>query len=140
MNIDKTIVRAVTVLEKIGIAKKDDNGKKYIVRTFRGQISAFGAAITMGSLTSAVAFYSAKGSSDTERFLLMNAIYLLIQPEDDEITKEVQNSLDNPHLLRYVLKYQSDSCLRARIIDAAVALKLAMNVYELPDKEKKEGK
>lgn len=170
MNIDKQLGRAIRILKDVGIVQTyHENGveHEYIVKTFRGQISSFGAAITMGSLTSAVAFYSDKGGSDTDRYRLMNAIYLLV--EKDKKAKEVakieiekdkpKNSKDKSdsqkektvtpkaYLLNYVIAHQGDTTLnlKAKVIDAAVALKLAMNAYELRDKpngkesEKKDG-
>jgi CRISPR-associated protein Cmr5 len=158
MNVDHLIGRAVGILRDVGIVQEDENNKLYILKTFRGQISSFGAAITMGSLTSAVAFYSDKGGSDTDRYRLMNAIYLLVE-EDEETQKEaeieikkdkpknlkdksdsqnVQTVTPKAYLLNYVIDHQNDTTLnlKAKIVDAAVALKLAMNAYELRDKKK----
>jgi len=50
-------------IEKFEISDKN----KEVLRTFRGQISTFGAAVTMGSLKSAVAFFAAQGNSDVDR-------------------------------------------------------------------------
>ena len=68
MNRDEMIARAISVLDTAGIVKKDKNPEKlYIEKAFRGQISSFGAAVEMGSLLSAVAFFSSQGSSPTDR-------------------------------------------------------------------------
>lgn len=133
MNIDAMIGRAIEVLDTVGIVqtdKKDD--KKYINKSFRGQISSFGAAVQMGSLISAVAFYSSQGGAETDRSKLMDAIYLLVTNE-----KTVQEKA----LLRLVV---DKKVTKQQAIDAAVAIKLAMNAYELrsetnDDKDKKES-
>ena len=131
MNNDAMIARAITLLDDTGIVKKDKKtGKKYIEKTFRGQISSFGAAVEMGSLISAVAFFSSKGASVTDRPRLMEAIYLLI------IEKNKADLTEDETLLRYIADKYSDHQLKRRIIDAAVAVKLAMNAYELREAKK----
>lgn len=132
MNIDKQIAKAVEILEVVGIVCEDKDKKKYIVKTFRGQISSFGAATTMGSLISAVAFFSNKGGADTDRQKLMQAIYMLI-------TDTTENCDENA-LLMYVMEERQaenydESDLKRSVINAAVAIKLAMNAYELRDKK-----
>ena len=129
---DEILRRAIDVLEKVDIVK-EDNGKKYIDKAFRGQISSFGAAVQMGSLLSAVAFFSSKGGSDVDRPKLMKAIYTLIKENSDT---EFDNA-DAP-LLKYVSKHQNDAFLKDNVLEAAVALKLAMNAYELRKGEKSE--
>ena len=106
--IDKMIPSAYIALEKAGIAKngKIDNG-------FRGQISSFGAAATMGSIESAVCFFSKQGNAELPREKLLSAIQMLLE--------------DN--LLEYIQKNRGTA--KERILEAAVALKLAMNLYEI---------
>lgn len=93
-----------------------------IKKTYRGQISSFGAAVTMGSLVSAIAFFSENGSSDVERSKLMDAILLVLKQERGVAEKR---------LFEYVInhKEEQDKC-KEEIINAAIALKLAMNLYE----------
>lgn len=135
MKIDELIANAIPILKNTGIVKKDEKtGEEYILRSFRGQISSFGAAVEMGSLLSAVAFFSKKGGSDTDRQLLMRAIYLLII-NDTETKIDVKS--EQSELLLFVIEHRNEPELKKNIIDAAVALKLAMNAYELRDKEDK---
>ena len=130
MKIDELIANAIPILDNTGIVKEDEEtGEKYILRSFRGQISSFGAAVEMGSLLSAVAFFSNKGGSDTDRPKLMQAIYMLI-------TNTIENC-DEKALLLYVAANNTPT-LKRNVIDAAVALKLAMNAYELRDKDDKQ--
>lgn len=135
MKIDELIANAIPILDNTGIVKTDEKtGEEYILKSFRGQISSFGAAVSMGSLLSAVAFFSKKGGSETDRPLLMRAIYLLII--NDTETK-IDSKSEQSELLLYVIEHRNEPELKKNIIDAAVALKLAMNAYELRDKEDK---
>lgn len=128
MNKDKMIIEAIDILKTVGVVKIDETSKEeYIEKTFRAQISSFGASVEMGSLLSAVAFFSSKGGSSTDRPRLMQAIYLLLDRDAKEF--------DDKSLLKYVIENSSDSSLKKKVIEAAVAVKLAMNAYELkPDK------
>lgn len=131
MNRDEMIARAISVLDTAGIVKKDKNSEKlYIEKAFRRQISSFGAAVEMGSLLSAVAFFSSQGSSPTDRTKLMEAIYLLLTGNEKKDIKE------NETLFRYVAQNPNNQQLKREVIDAAVAIKLAMNAYELRDVKK----
>lgn len=101
-------------------------------KALRGQISAFGAAVNMGNLLSAVAFFSNKGGSSSERHLLMKAVYLLI-PKSEEKTDVTETSL-----LDLLVKETDPDALDAYkevIIDAAISIKLAMNLFELENKK-----
>ena len=67
------IAPACKALEDVGIAV---GGK--IDPKFRGQISSFGAAVVMGSLRSAVAFFAQQGGAQVRRDLLLSAMYHII--------------------------------------------------------------
>lgn len=128
MNRDEMIIRAIDILKTVKIVKTE-NHQEYIEKSFRSQISSFGAAVEMGSLLSAVAFFSNKGGSDTDRPKLMQAIYMLIINTEENCNEKA--------LLMYV-KDNNTPALKRSVIDAAVALKLAMNAYELRDKDDKQ--
>lgn len=119
--INQEIQVADEALRVTGIANE---GK--IVKTYRGQISSFGAAITMGSLLSAIAFFSNDGGSEVERSKLMKAI-LYILKKNEKAEEKDQSLFD------YVKKYEGENLdvCKEEIVNAAIALKLAMNLYEL---------
>ncbi len=119
--IDKMLPKAYELLSKNGIADKSGN----IVKTYRGQISSFGAAITGGSLLSAIAFFSDKGGSDVDRPALMKCIAELVHDNKSSDSGKME-------LFDYVLsnKNNQEEC-KERILNAALALKLAMNLYNL---------
>ncbi len=116
--VNEWLLPARTALEETKIAI---NGK--IDKTFRGQISSFGAAIIMGSLPAAVAFFAEQGGSSVERQKLIQAMYYCIAGEirtPEEILEFVCNNNHNE--------------IREKFTDASIALKLAMNFFDL-DKE-----
>lgn len=122
--INELLPRAVEILKTTGIVY---DGNK-ICKTYRGQISTFGAAVYSGSLLAAVAFFSDRGGAEADRVKLMKAIYSLI-------TKKEPNGKDA--LYNYVS--ENKNC-KEEVINAAIALKIAMNVYDLEDKNKEEEK
>ena len=114
--VDSWLLSAKEALKTTGIA--DKNG--VIEKSYRGQISSFGAAIIMGSFKSAVAFFSEQGGASVERDKLLSAMYLVIFNEE----KSAKQVLD------YVCKNDTKE-LKNKFIDASIAIKLAMNFYEL---------
>lgn len=127
--IDEYLPFAYEALSECGVAANNE-----INKTFRGQISTFGAAITMGSLLASVAFFSEQGGSTTERQKLMKSIhYVISRSENEDVSRCSSNSLFM--LVKNTREEHIDS-LKEKILDAAIALKLAMNLYSL----KKDGK
>ena len=125
--VNEWIPRAKEALEKAGIAENNT-----IDKTFRGQISSFGAAITMGSLTAAVAFFSQKGSSQTDRHNLLLALDYIIHDrtecrKKEEVSKILDDVLGTPQAGMH--------SLTAAYIDASIALKLAMNYFDMTKKD-----
>ena len=116
--VDELLPASVIILKTVEIA----NESGIINKTFRGQISTFGAAIVNGSLLSAIAFFSDKGSSSVDRPKLIKAIYNLIQPLDT-----------NGNLFDYVKSKgpSKEREVKEEIINATIAIKLAMNLYTL---------
>ena len=115
--VDGWILKAKEALEKTGIAT--EGGK--VDNSFRGQISAFGAAMVMGSFRSAVAFYVEKGEAKVDRQKLLQAIYYVISEEP---------KLEDPkQIFQHVCDHDSYD-EKEKFIDASIALKLAMNFFE----------
>ena len=114
--IDELIFRAYHILNDVGIVK---DGK--IDSAWRAQISSFGAFIAHGSLLAAVSVFSAEGNAKVDRSKLMDAIAKLL-------------GLNKP-LFKYV--EEADRKVKESVLDAAIALKLAMNLYDLGKRESK---
>ncbi len=116
--IDGMIPIAYDSLKKIAKDGKID-------KTYQGGVSSFGAAVTMGSLESAAAFFSAKKSGASYDRKKLGEIIV------ETATKgATEGEEKNKTLYEYVSQHKG---CREKILDAAVAVKLAMNLYELVD-------
>ena len=83
------------------------------------------AAVTMGSIKSAVAFFSQQGKAVADRPKLLQAMYFIIS----------NGEILTPDEIFKWLCSQDQSEVREKFINASVALKLAMNFYKLlPEK------
>lgn len=117
--VDEYIPRAFEAIKVCEIANQSGEVQK----TFRGQIASFGAAMTMGSIKAAVAFFAKDGGSDVERSKLLKAIDYVLNGTDREaekISEEILGKTDEE-----LKKLKED------YIDASIAIKLAMNLYTL---------
>ena len=148
--IDEYISKAIEVLNNNKKIVKE--GSK-IDKTFSGQIATFAVAVSTGSLLSAVAFFSDNGGESNERSSLMDVIYEIITdeklPDIDKENDKNRNNANNKYsgLLDYVkVKYKkskeskeivSYNRVKEDILNAAIAIKLAMNFYELVDNSNK---
>jgi CRISPR-associated protein Cmr5 len=102
--VDQWIPKAYEAIQAAEIPEADGKVKK----GYRGQISAFGAAIKMGSVASAIAFFSKQGNSDYDRPKLLDAIAKTSGKRiQDASAEEIEN--------------------------AAIAIKLALNLYDWPE-------
>ena len=121
---NKNVINQEIRLAYVALAEtKIADAEGTIVKTYRGQISSFGAAITMGSLLPAIAFFSKDGDSDVSRSKLMDAV-LLVLKKSGKTEKNVKN------LFEYAESGDEDVC-KEEILNATIALKLAMNLYNL---------
>lgn len=102
--------------------KKIANERGEVQKTFRGQVTSFGASVLMGSLLPSIAFFSDSQKSSVDRKLILEAIYYILQ-------KQGKIGQDESDLFEYA-KIGSDE-RKKEILNAATALKLAMNLYHL---------
>lgn len=129
-NVDALIPRAYKIIEEVEIS---EGGK--VANGYRGQIATFGAAVSMGSLLSAVAFFSEEESSSVvDRSKLMLAIYRLIHSESEGTdVKPTEN--EKVKLFNYIIENKDDiNEIKEKVFDAALAIKLAINMYEIKEK------
>ena len=120
--VNNRILLAKEAIVKCGIS---EDGKT-VNKTFRGQISSFGAAVVMGSLQSAVAFFADKGGASVQRDKLIEALYFIINNGEKKSAAEV---------FSWVCESKED--LKEQFEDASIALKLALNFFELTEDNKK---
>jgi len=119
--IDSYIPAAIDALKKCGIATKDNK----IDSSFRGQISSFGASVAIGSFKQAVAFFAQDAKSPNSkinRSMLIVAINYILTGNKETTAEEICNS---------ILKLEDVESLENKYLDAAVALKLAMSIFDL---------
>lgn len=116
--INDEIVLAYDAIRDTGIANKEEEVQK----TYRGQVTSFGASVLMGSLLSSIAFFSDDTKSSVNRALILEAIYQILQKQG-----KVKENEEN--LFAYAKANQDKG--KEEILNAATALKLAMNLYHL---------
>lgn len=104
-----------------------------IPNEFRGYIASFGAAVTMGSLPAAVAYYSAASKNAKEdRTKLPVMILEVLKGENTDITVDT--------LFEYVTSIKNDNesfAIKEDVLHAAIAIKLGLNLFEIESKDKK---
>ena len=126
---DKLIPKAIEALKDTANCKISTDGVS-IKRAYRSAISSFGAAITLGSLKAAVAVFTKDadgGDAGIQRSKLLCAIHYLVFGEWTDaktVFERVIAESSTP---------ANERSLRRRFVNAAVALKLAMNAFDLKD-------
>lgn len=137
--VDELIPHAYEVINKVHICENDkkDPEKLVVDSTYSSYTSSFGAAVTMGSLISAIAFFSSSPDDNrkrtkTDRTKIGIAIFEILKLwnrdiKDNSLYDYAKNQMDHGHTRQ----------AKELILDAAVALKLALNLY--PKKKKEEG-
>ena len=125
--VDQWIPYAKEAIEKTGIAKNGTVDSK-----FRSQISSFGAAVVMGSLKASVAFFADRGDAGVDRTKLLCAMeYVICKSRDSKKNPDLKE-ITAISVLEKVCDPQNDPCqMKAEFIDAAIAIKLALNFFEL---------
>ncbi len=124
--VNQEMQQAYEALTEVEIANK----KGEIEKNFRGQISSFGAAITMGSLLPAIAFFSKDAGSEVARSKLPKAILAVLKKRGAE-----GSNADNLFVYaENMIKKGKEAECKEEILNASVAIKLAMNLYCLVEK------
>lgn len=146
--VDSMIPYAVAAIEKYMMT--GDKKDSAIPQEMRGYVSSFGAAVNNGSLLSAVLFFSSDKGSAKERSKITKAIYSILEnkhkdegnndmSEDTFLHKnnkkiKGENCEGEKKLFQYVFNKQKcgeEKSCKEEILDAAIALKLAMNAFTL---------
>lgn len=118
-NVEKLIPIAINVIKNSRLCRDSK-----VSKACSSQISTFGAAISQGSLLSAVLFFGKNDDkSKVDRRELLKVIHKVIS----EGSREDFTSLED-----FIIK--DKFIAKKQIIDACIAIKLALNVFIL-DKE-----
>ncbi|HEL9598803.1 TPA: hypothetical protein U0J99_001323 [Streptococcus suis] len=127
--VNKMLPQAVALL-------KAEFPKGRIPNEYRGYISTFGAAVLMGSLAAAVAFNSdGKASTKGSRPALMKMILDLLKETYGDTDPELKKST---RLFDYVTDQFQNPEVKDKVLNAAIAIKLGMNLFEI-EKEEQNG-
>lgn len=117
--VDTYLDKAYEAIKKSGMLDK-----RKVKKAYRSQISSFGAAIAMGSVKAAIAFFAKQGGSDVDRPKILYAIYLTL------VERPTVNGAAGA--VEALFKGLGEGTFnKDDIVNAAVAVKLAMNLYEL---------
>lgn len=110
------------------VSEEDRNKNNIkIPKEFRGYISTFGAAISTGSLVAAVAFISGDSNNTKGKREDLPGLILQVLVEGKEIQADT--------LFDYVTSAEEDRSIKENVLNATIALKLAMNLFELKEKK-----
>ena len=122
------IIRALKIIKQVDML---ENGK--LPNEYKGYISSYGAAVGQSGLLPATMFFSEKPAnnpklSDTKlrRTKLMRAIHAVLK-------KKEQADTDAHVLLNHAKMVYSDTQEVRKILNAAVALKMAMRAFASDD-------
>ena len=117
--IESYLPRAINIIIDVGIANDG-----VVDSRFNGYFSAFGASIIMSGVKPALSFYSNEKVVD-DRSKILSAIFALITDIDSV------NDVKPQKLLSYYIQNEDDKMVKYKILNAAVALKLAVRTYKL---------
>ena len=107
--IERYIPRAIEAIEKLNIVNSDGE----VAKQFNGYIASFGASVRQAGLLATVLFYgNANHKAEKEREKVVKAIELMIG----------HNIVNNNCV---------EKLTRAKVENAAIALKLAIRTYKL---------
>lgn len=145
--VERLLPLALKALEDTEHCKICKNKEKMEIQSeYRSQISAFGAAITMGGFKAAVAYFSKDATTgtrgeDVKRSYLIRILHYLYENWDAQ-PNSMNTGLwkDAEVIYRTVIRANGEELrtMQDRYLHAAVAVKLAMNAFHLV-KRKSEG-
>ena len=111
-----------------------------IPNEFRGYIASFGAAVTMGSLPAAVAYYSAASKNAKEDRTKLPVMILEVLKGENVAIKGENVAITVDTLFDYVTSFKNDNesfAIKEDVLHAAIAIKLGLNWFEIESKDKK---
>lgn len=120
---DKSIGYAVTALRDCNIVIDNCYSKE-----FNGYISSLGAAIVQSGLLPAMIFFGSKDASATGRDKVVCAVKQVVNLNRKDRNQEQINS--EISMAEYCLVGVGTSDLLREVTDAAIALKLALRMFE----------
>ncbi len=116
------------------------DSKSLVKKEYKGYIASMGASIIQAGLLATLAFYNSKGEKKADSWKLLNAVYKLIEPNAN-----FQMNFNGSFLIRYIINHPNYidtntkqrflSNLEDEIMDAVIALKLALRTFKIEGNE-----
>lgn len=128
------------------------DGDLSVPKQFKGYISSFGASVIQSGLMPTLAFYSDAKKAKGDRSMLIPAlIFILFQKKRFEVDVELEKTIldiakkeiELPKVIHEVFNWlmktneQNPEKLRKELMDASIALKLALRTFREVDSDKK---
>ncbi|WP_066506977.1 type III-B CRISPR module-associated protein Cmr5 [Abyssisolibacter fermentans] len=130
--VEKYIPKAIKIIETY----LDEN--KIIPSEFKGYIASFGASIIQSGLYAAISFYESEdANTNADRIALTLMIKYLLEDKEIEKNDFSKKTLSNNEirLQKYCIKYLEENNdkeeLTDNIIDASIAIKLALSSFKI---------
>lgn len=138
--VEELIIPALNAIESNMFKGEKDYSKCEVPAEFKGYISSFGASIIQNGLVSTIHFFNNKNANTKEdRTIIITLLFDMLK------SYYIQNNtyefnFENINSLLELVKENNNrlDILTEIIIDAAIALKLAIRTYKISDKKKKE--
>jgi CRISPR-associated protein Cmr5 len=138
INVEKYIPDAIREIEEIlieDVVIKQDNKEKIVKgvnKSYNSYISSFGASLIQSGLKATIALFENINNQDktnAPRYKLMTIILNILKKHYKNSTKD--------RLLEYLLEQENDKLLQEKIVDIAIAIKLAIRTFPLGEKKDK---
>ena len=118
-------------IEAVSESKMEDEKKKGVVnKAYKGYISSLGAGIIQSGLLPTLAMYKGNEDSDKKKAnpgRLLKAIFYVIKEHHKPV--EIQGD----DLFKYALDAEDQEKVKKEILDASIAIKLAIRTFKLED-------
>ncbi len=125
-NVNQLIPKAIEALEKI-FNIQCGSEKDTIPNEYRNYLASFGTCIRTSGLKTAVAIYNKEGKlNDEDKGKVIELIAWVLDKDKQKLIKEI-NAVNS----------EDEKNLKQKVIEAAIAIKLSLNMFQLVDKEKK---
>jgi len=118
-------------IEAVSKSKMEDEKKKGVVnKAYKGYISSLGAGIIQSGLLPTLAMYKGAEKSENKKAdtgKLLNAIFYVIKKH------RKLDKIQGGDLFKYALEAEDQERVKKEILDASIAVKLAIRTFKLED-------
>lgn len=137
--INELIPKAINAIVNAGIPEEDGMVKK----EFKGYISSLGASIVQAGLLPSLAFFQNSSGKKADSYKLLDAVLILLKNThsvDEKLITYVISQCKTHNLSTYTytvsdLDKEKLYLIEEEIMDAIIALKLALRIYKIKGDE-----